>query len=65
MTYNGVDYIFKKGGIEFISFRLGLYDLEPSFYEVIPLLFEKFHNNNGFVSGKKKSLLFYWDKSKG
>jgi len=59
ITYNGIDYIFKKGGIIFISFRLGLYDLEPSYYDVIPLLFKKFHNNLGFVSGKKNRAYYF------
>ena len=59
ITYNGIDYIFKKGGIIFISFRLGLLDLDPSFYEIIPLLFKQFHNNLGFVSGKKKRAYYF------
>ena len=59
ITYNGVDYIFKKGGIVFISLRLGLYDLDPSFYDIIPLLFKKFHNNIGFVSGKKNRAYYF------
>jgi hypothetical protein len=59
ITYNGVDYIFKKGGIVFISFRLGLLNLDPSFYEIIPLLFKQFHNNLGFVSGKSKRAFYF------
>ena len=59
ITYNGVDYIFKKGGLVFISFRWGLYDLDPTFYEVIPLLFKKFHNNLGFVSGKRNRAYYF------
>ena len=59
ITYNGVDYIFKKGGIVFISFRLGLYDLDPSFYDIIPLIFKKFRNNLGFVCGKKNRAYYF------
>lgn len=59
ITYNGVDYIFKKGGLVFISFRWGLSDLDPIFYDVVPLLFKKFHNNLGFVSGKKNRAYYF------
>ena len=59
ITYNGIDYIFKKGGLVFISFRWGLYNLDPMFYKVIPLLFKKFHNNLGFVSGKKNRAYYF------
>ena len=59
ITYNGVDYIFKKGGIIFISFRLGLSELDPSYYDKIPLLFKKFHNNLGFVSGKRNRAYYF------
>ena len=59
ITDNGVDYIFKKGGIVFISFRLGLYELEPTYYDIIPLLFKKFRNNLGFVSGKKNRAYYF------
>ena len=59
ITYNGVDYIFKKGGIVFISFRFGLYQIEPIYYKVIPLLFEKFHNNLGFISGKNNKAYYF------
>ena len=53
ITYNGVDYQFKKGGIVFISLRLGLYNIDESYYDFIPLIFSKFRNNFGIVGGKK------------
>ena len=59
ITYNNEEYIFKKGGIVFISFRLGLYDLDSSYYNVIPLLFKKFQNNLGFISGKKNRAYYF------
>jgi cysteine protease ATG4 len=59
-TYNNVDYIFKKGGIVFISFRLGLYNnIDSTYIKVIPKLFEKFNNNLGFVSGKKDRAYYF------
>ena len=59
ITYNGIDYKFKKPGIVFISIRLGLYDLDPSYYDFIPLIFKKFRNNFGFVSGKKNKAYYF------
>ena len=59
ISYNGVDYQFKKPGIVFISLRLGLYDLDPSYYEFIPLIFSKFRNNFGFVGGKKNRAYYF------
>ena len=59
ITYNGVDYQFKKAGIVFISLRLGLNDLDPSFYDFIPLIFKNFRNNYGFVSGKKNRAYYF------
>ena len=59
ITFNGVDYIFKKEGLIFISFRFGLKELEPNYYEVIPLFFKKFKNNIGFVSGKKNKAYYF------
>jgi len=60
ITYNNVDYIFKKGGIVFISFRLGLYNnIDPAYIKVIPKLFENFHNNLGFISGRKDRAYYF------
>ena len=59
ITYNGIDYIFKKEGIVFISFRFGLNELDPNYYDIIPLFFEKFKNNIGFVSGKKNKAYYF------
>ena len=56
---DGEEYIFTKGGIIFISLRLGLRDLDPYYFNIIPLLFEKFHNNIGFVSGKKSKAFYF------
>ena len=59
-TYNNDNYIFKKGGIVFISFRLGLYNnIDSAYIKVIPKLFEIFHNNLGFVSGKKDRAYYF------
>ena len=59
IEYNGVDYQFKNPGIIFISLRLGLYNLDPSFYDFIPLIFSKFRNNFGFVGGKKDRAYYF------
>ena len=59
IKYNGFDYIFKKEGLVFISFRFGLNELEPNYYDIIPLLFKKFRNNIGFVSGKKNKAYYF------
>ena len=59
ITYNGTDYVFKKEGIVFISFRLGLNEVDPNYYEIIPLFFKKFRNNIGFVSGKKNKAYYF------
>ena len=59
IAYNGVDYIFKKEGLVFISFRFGLSELEPNYYDIIPLFFKKFKNNIGFVSGKKNKAYYF------
>lgn len=60
VTYNNIDYIFKKGGIVFISFRFGLYNnIDSAYIKVIPKLFEHFHNNLGFVSGKKDRAYYF------
>lgn len=57
--YYGEEYTFCKGGLVFISLRLGLRELDPYYYDIIPLLFEKFHNNIGFVSGKKNRAFYF------
>ena len=59
IAYNGNDYVFKKEGLVFISFRFGLNELEPNYYDVIPLFFKKFKNNIGFVSGKKNKAYYF------
>ena len=58
-TYNGVEYTFKKGGIIFISFRLGLYEIDPSYYEAVLTIFKKMRNNIGFVCGKKNRAYYF------
>ena len=59
ISFNGVDYIFKKGGIIFISFRLGIDFLDPDYYNIIPLIFSKFRNNFGFIGGIKKRAYYF------
>ena len=57
--YYGEEYKFSKGGLIFISLRLGLRDLDETYFEFIPLLFKKIHNNIGFVSGKKNRAFYF------
>ena len=52
-------YIFKKRGIIFISLRLGLQNIDKSYYNIIPKLFFKLRNNIGFVCGKKKKAFYF------
>ena len=52
--YDQNDYVFKKGGIIFISFRLGSDLLDPNYYDLIPLIFAKFRNNFGMIGGNRK-----------
>jgi hypothetical protein len=59
INYNGVKYSFKKGGIIFISLRLGYDFLNPEYYDVIPLLFTKFRNNFGIIGGIKKRAYYF------
>ena len=57
--YYGEPFNFCKGGVVFISLRLGLRDLDQDYFDIIPLLFEKFQNNVGFVSGKKNKAFYF------
>ena len=57
--YYGEEYKFTKSGLVFISLRLGLRDLDEYYFDKIPLLFKKFHNNIGFVSGKKNKAFYF------
>ena len=52
-------YIFKKAGIIFISFRLGLEKIHPDYIKVIPKLFTNLHHNIGFVSGKENKAFYF------
>ena len=52
-------YKFVKGGLIFISLRLGLQNIESSYIPMIPKLFINLHNNIGFVSGKKKRAFYF------
>ena len=52
-------YIFKKAGIIFISFRLGLETIHPDYVKVIPYLFTNLHHNIGFVSGKENKAFYF------
>lgn len=58
-TYKTKTYLFKKGGIIFISFRLGLHSIEKEFIRDIPLLLIAFKNNIGFVSGKSNKAFYF------
>ena len=57
--YYGREFIFNQSGLVFISFRLGLQNLDESYYNIIPLIFSKIHNNIGFVSGKKNRAYYF------
>ena len=59
IEYKSDKYIFNKGGIIFISLRLGLHKVESNYIEMIPKLFNNLHNNIGFVSGKKKRAFYF------
>ena len=56
---NDKKYIFKKGCIIFISFRLGIKKIHPDNIETIPNLFLKLHNNIGFISGKENKAFYF------
>ena len=57
--YYGKEFIFNKSALVFISFRLGLQKLDESYYNIIPFIFSKIHNNIGFVSGKKNRAYYF------
>ena len=57
--YNLDKYNFVKGGLIFISLRLGLENIESCFIKMIPKLFINLHNNIGFVSGKKRRAFYF------
>ena len=59
IEYNSEKYIFVKGGLIFISLRLGLHKIESLYVEMVPKLFNNLHNNIGFVSGKKKRAFYF------
>ena len=59
IEYNSEKYIFNKGGIIFISLRLGLHQIESNFVKMIPKIFVNLHNNIGFISGKKKRAFYF------
>jgi hypothetical protein len=58
-NYYGREFIFDRAGFVFISFRLGLQTLDESYYNIIPIIFSKIHNNIGFVSGKKNRAYYF------
>ena len=59
IEYNSEKYVFDKGGLIFISLRLGLHKIESNYLEMVPKLFNNLHNNIGFVSGKKKRAFYF------
>ena len=54
ITFRENNYIFKKGGLIFISFRWGTDLLDTKYYYFIPLIFSKFRNNFGMIGGNRK-----------
>ena len=59
IEYKSDKYVFDKGGLIFISLRLGLHKIEKNYLEMVPKLFNNLHNNIGFVSGKKKRAFYF------
>ena len=59
IEYKSEKYIFNKGGLIFISLRLGLHKIESLYVQMLPKLFNNLHNNIGFVSGKKKRAFYF------
>ena len=58
---NGIETIFisKKSGVIFISFRLGLTNLDESYYNFIPLIFRKIRHNFGIVGGRNNRAYYF------
>ena len=59
ITFNGVDYKFKKSGLIFISLRLGLTNLDESYYGFVPLIFKKIRHNFGIVGGRNNRAYYF------
>ena len=59
ITMNGIDYKFKRSGIIFISLRLGLTNLDESYYNLIPLIFKKIRHNFGLVGGRNNRAYYF------
>ena len=59
LTYSGVDYKFIKGGIIFVTLRLGLQNLDESYYNLIPLIFRKIRHNFGIVGGRNNRAYYF------
>ena len=59
IEYKSQKYLFEKGGLIFISLRLGLHKIEETYIKMLPKLFNNLHNNIGFVSGKKKRAFYF------
>ena len=59
IEYKSQKYLFEKGGLIFISLRLGLHKIEETYIKMLPKLFNNLHNNIGFVSGKKKKAFYF------
>ena len=59
LDYKSEKYIFNKGGLIFISLRLGLHKIESLYVQMLPKLFNNLHNNIGFVSGMKKRAFYF------
>jgi hypothetical protein len=59
LEFNSEKYIFDKGGLIFITVKLGVRKIESYYREMIPKLFVNLHNNIGFVSGKKKRAFYF------
>lgn len=59
IEYNSEKFLFEKGGLLFISIRLGLHKIETTYIKMLPKLFNNLHNNIGFVSGKKKKAFYF------
>lgn len=59
LEYKSQKYQFDKWGTIFISLRLGLYNIEKEFQELLPKFFNNLHNNIGMIGGKNKRAYYF------
>ena len=57
-NHNNISYKFKNSGIIFVSCRLGLYQIEPCYYQPLLFLFQS-KNCLGFIGGKPNRAFYF------